>query len=179
MNDPPILWTIPQYYERSPNIINDSQIPTNTMYPDRYYQTPRMWLFGYNETRQPLSLEETYEVILYGLFINCLYFVILWMLYQAAYFLIITEKYWPVSLFKSIFIIRISTFFTCYTLLPRPPGHILRPCQENSNAGESPSSYWSRNALNTPVQVSVIINDLMAWYIYMWLGVIHILQIKF
>merc|ERR1719312_37099 len=30
---------------------------------DRYYQTPRMWLFGYNETRQPLTIEETYEDI--------------------------------------------------------------------------------------------------------------------
>lgn len=30
---------------------------------DRYYQTPRMWLFGYNETRKPLTLEETYEDI--------------------------------------------------------------------------------------------------------------------
>ena len=27
-------------------------------------QTPRMWLFGYNETRQPLTIEETYEVII-------------------------------------------------------------------------------------------------------------------
>jgi len=30
---------------------------------DRYYQTPRMWLFGYNENRKPLTIEETYEDI--------------------------------------------------------------------------------------------------------------------
>lgn len=30
---------------------------------DRYYQTPRMWLYGYNERREPLSIEETYEDI--------------------------------------------------------------------------------------------------------------------
>lgn len=50
----------------------DKQADTNTVNMrsydlyityDRYYQTPRMWLFGYNETRQPLSLEETYEDI--------------------------------------------------------------------------------------------------------------------
>ena len=30
---------------------------------DRYYQTPRLWMFGYNESRQPLTIEETYEDI--------------------------------------------------------------------------------------------------------------------
>ncbi|KAJ7392859.1 E2-like enzyme [Desmophyllum pertusum] len=28
---------------------------------DKYYQTPRLWLFGYNENREPLSVEEMYE----------------------------------------------------------------------------------------------------------------------
>ncbi|XP_015608384.1 ubiquitin-like-conjugating enzyme ATG3 [Cephus cinctus] len=28
---------------------------------DKYYQTPRLWLFGYNESRKPLSVEEMYE----------------------------------------------------------------------------------------------------------------------
>nr|XP_014342360.1 PREDICTED: ubiquitin-like-conjugating enzyme ATG3 [Latimeria chalumnae] len=30
---------------------------------DKYYQTPRLWLFGYNEQRQPLVVEEMYEDI--------------------------------------------------------------------------------------------------------------------
>ncbi|XP_032243222.2 ubiquitin-like-conjugating enzyme ATG3 isoform X1 [Nematostella vectensis] len=28
---------------------------------DKYYQTPRLWLYGYNENRKPLSVEEMYE----------------------------------------------------------------------------------------------------------------------
>ncbi|XP_065184337.1 ubiquitin-like-conjugating enzyme ATG3 isoform X2 [Sycon ciliatum] len=30
---------------------------------DKYYQTPRLWLFGYNEKNQPLTVEEMYEDI--------------------------------------------------------------------------------------------------------------------
>lgn len=30
---------------------------------DKYYQTPRLWLFGYNENRKPLSVDEMYEDI--------------------------------------------------------------------------------------------------------------------
>ncbi|KAL4656841.1 ubiquitin-like-conjugating enzyme ATG3 [Arapaima gigas] len=30
---------------------------------DKYYQTPRLWLFGYDEDRQPLSVEHMYEDI--------------------------------------------------------------------------------------------------------------------
>lgn len=30
---------------------------------DKYYQTPRLWLFGYNEHRKPLTIEEMYEDI--------------------------------------------------------------------------------------------------------------------
>ncbi|KAJ7320302.1 hypothetical protein JRQ81_019813 [Phrynocephalus forsythii] len=30
---------------------------------DKYYQTPRLWLFGYDEQRQPLSVEHMYEDI--------------------------------------------------------------------------------------------------------------------
>lgn len=28
---------------------------------DKYYQTPRLWLFGYDETRKPLTVDEMYE----------------------------------------------------------------------------------------------------------------------
>ncbi|XP_031559192.1 ubiquitin-like-conjugating enzyme ATG3 [Actinia tenebrosa] len=28
---------------------------------DKYYQTPRLWLYGYNENRKPLTVEEMYE----------------------------------------------------------------------------------------------------------------------
>ncbi|XP_042219668.1 ubiquitin-like-conjugating enzyme ATG3 [Homarus americanus] len=28
---------------------------------DKYYQTPRLWLTGYDENRQPLTVEEMYE----------------------------------------------------------------------------------------------------------------------
>uniref|UniRef100_A0A7N8WXP0 Ubiquitin-like-conjugating enzyme ATG3 n=1 Tax=Mastacembelus armatus TaxID=205130 RepID=A0A7N8WXP0_9TELE len=30
---------------------------------DKYYQTPRLWLFGYDENRQPLTVEQMYEDI--------------------------------------------------------------------------------------------------------------------
>ncbi|XP_047129822.1 ubiquitin-like-conjugating enzyme ATG3 isoform X1 [Hydra vulgaris] len=30
---------------------------------DRYYQTPRFWLFGYDESRKPLTIEQMYEDI--------------------------------------------------------------------------------------------------------------------
>jgi len=47
---------------------NDSSVVNMRSYDlyityDRYYQTPRMWIFGYNENREPLSVEETYEDI--------------------------------------------------------------------------------------------------------------------
>lgn len=28
---------------------------------DKYYQTPRLWVVGYDERRQPLSVEQMYE----------------------------------------------------------------------------------------------------------------------
>jgi ubiquitin-like-conjugating enzyme ATG3 len=31
---------------------------------DKYYQTPRVWLFGYDESRQPLSQDQIYEDIM-------------------------------------------------------------------------------------------------------------------
>jgi len=31
---------------------------------DKYYQTPRMWLFGYDENQQPLSPEEMFEDVM-------------------------------------------------------------------------------------------------------------------
>lgn len=30
---------------------------------DKYYQTPRLWLFGYDETRKPLTMDQMYEDI--------------------------------------------------------------------------------------------------------------------
>ncbi|CAB1327608.1 unnamed protein product [Coregonus sp. 'balchen'] len=30
---------------------------------DKYYQTPRLWLFGYDEDRQPLTVDQMYEDI--------------------------------------------------------------------------------------------------------------------
>eukprot|EP00057_Strongylocentrotus_purpuratus_P010228 XP_011664702.1 PREDICTED: ubiquitin-like-conjugating enzyme ATG3 [Strongylocentrotus purpuratus] len=30
---------------------------------DKYYQTPRLWLFGYDEHRKPLTVEQMYEDI--------------------------------------------------------------------------------------------------------------------
>uniref|UniRef100_A0A3Q3JRS7 Ubiquitin-like-conjugating enzyme ATG3 n=1 Tax=Monopterus albus TaxID=43700 RepID=A0A3Q3JRS7_MONAL len=30
---------------------------------DKYYQTPRLWLFGYDENRQPLTVDQMYEDI--------------------------------------------------------------------------------------------------------------------
>ncbi|KAG8178600.1 hypothetical protein JTE90_019706 [Oedothorax gibbosus] len=30
---------------------------------DKYYQTPRLWLFGYDENRKPLTIEEMYDDI--------------------------------------------------------------------------------------------------------------------
>lgn len=31
---------------------------------DKYYRTPRLWLFGYNENGDPLTPEEVYEDVL-------------------------------------------------------------------------------------------------------------------
>merc|ERR1711955_119758 len=28
---------------------------------DKYYQTPRLWLFGYSESRAPMTVEQMYE----------------------------------------------------------------------------------------------------------------------
>merc|ERR1712198_367236 len=30
---------------------------------DKYYQTPRLWLFGYDENRKPLTMDEIYDDI--------------------------------------------------------------------------------------------------------------------
>ncbi|UYV62890.1 ATG3 [Cordylochernes scorpioides] len=30
---------------------------------DKYYQTPRLWIYGYDESRQPLTIEQMYEDI--------------------------------------------------------------------------------------------------------------------
>ena len=34
---------------------------------DKYYRTPRLWLFGYNESGDPLTPEEVYEDVLSAL----------------------------------------------------------------------------------------------------------------
>ena len=31
---------------------------------DKYYQTPRMWLFGYDEMNQPLGEEEIFQDVM-------------------------------------------------------------------------------------------------------------------
>ena len=33
---------------------------------DKYYQTPRLWLVGYDEHNKPLTIEEMYEDIRWG-----------------------------------------------------------------------------------------------------------------
>jgi len=45
---------------------NESEILRTRTYDlnityDKYYQTPRLWLFGYNESRQPLTVDLLYE----------------------------------------------------------------------------------------------------------------------
>ena len=37
---------------------------------DKFYQTPRLWLFGYDESRKALSVDEMYEDFSAGQFIN-------------------------------------------------------------------------------------------------------------
>ncbi|CDU16560.1 autophagy-related protein 3, putative [Plasmodium yoelii] len=45
------------------NIINIRSYDISITY-DKYYETPRIWLFGYNENRHPLKSEEIFEDIL-------------------------------------------------------------------------------------------------------------------
>lgn len=33
---------------------------------DKYYQTPRLWLCGYNENQKPLTIDQMYEDISQG-----------------------------------------------------------------------------------------------------------------
>ncbi|CAD2086284.1 autophagy-related protein 3, putative [Plasmodium vinckei brucechwatti] len=47
----------------SDNIINIRSYDVSITY-DKYYETPRIWLFGYNENRHPLKSEEIFEDIL-------------------------------------------------------------------------------------------------------------------
>lgn len=37
--------------------------PAGTITYDKYYQTPRVWLFGYNEEGAPLTKEEVFQDI--------------------------------------------------------------------------------------------------------------------
>jgi len=55
---------------QDPNVGTNSEagiVPTRTydlnITYDKYYQTPRLWLFGYDENRKPLTIEEMYEDI--------------------------------------------------------------------------------------------------------------------
>lgn len=41
-------------------IISTRTYDLNITY-DKYYQTPRLWLFGYDESRKPLNVDEMYE----------------------------------------------------------------------------------------------------------------------
>ncbi|KFM76731.1 Ubiquitin-like-conjugating enzyme ATG3, partial [Stegodyphus mimosarum] len=58
----------PNENQDSNNSSNEAGIvPTRTydlnITYDKYYQTPRLWLFGYDENRKPLTVEEMYEDI--------------------------------------------------------------------------------------------------------------------
>lgn len=46
----------------SDGIVQTRTYDLNITY-DKYYQTPRLWLFGYDENRKPLTIEEMYEDI--------------------------------------------------------------------------------------------------------------------
>lgn len=57
-----------QISQESENNDNDHEIiPTRTydlnITYDKYYQTPRLWLTGYDENQKPLSIDEMYEDI--------------------------------------------------------------------------------------------------------------------
>ncbi|CAE8622116.1 unnamed protein product [Polarella glacialis] len=45
------------------NIVHTRTYDLSITY-DKYYQTPRLWLFGYNESGEPLKPEEVYEDVL-------------------------------------------------------------------------------------------------------------------
>jgi ubiquitin-like-conjugating enzyme ATG3 len=51
----------------SANTINDNIVHTRTydisITYDKYYQTPKLWLFGYDEARKPLRAEQMFEDI--------------------------------------------------------------------------------------------------------------------
>ena len=46
--------------EQGGEIVSTRTYDLNITY-DKYYQTPRLWLFGYDEKRKPLTVEEMYE----------------------------------------------------------------------------------------------------------------------
>nr|8FKM_A Chain A, Ubiquitin-like-conjugating enzyme ATG3 [Homo sapiens] len=54
-------------YKRCKQMEEDAILQTRTydlyITYDKYYQTPRLWLFGYDEQRQPLTVEHMYEDI--------------------------------------------------------------------------------------------------------------------
>ncbi len=52
---------------------------------DKYYQTPRLWLCGYDENQKPLSIEQMYEDIRYCLYFFLNYFNICCILNSIAF----------------------------------------------------------------------------------------------
>ncbi|WAR28098.1 ATG3-like protein [Mya arenaria] len=49
-----------QVSESESGVLQTRTYDLNITY-DKYYQTPRLWLYGYNENRKPLSVEQMYE----------------------------------------------------------------------------------------------------------------------
>ena len=58
---------VPTRAEAAPEALESRIVPTRTydlnITYDKYYQTPRLWLTGYDEERKPLSIEEMYSDI--------------------------------------------------------------------------------------------------------------------
>ena len=52
---------------KSEGQLDSDIVPTRTydlnITYDKYYQTPRLWLCGYDENQRPLSIEQMYEDI--------------------------------------------------------------------------------------------------------------------
>eukprot|EP00128_Syssomonas_multiformis_P014913 Colp12_sorted_trinity150504_noHs@30756 len=57
-DDPSALET--NYTQDDDNILKTRSYDLSITY-DKYYQTPRLWLFGYDENRKPLTVEQMFE----------------------------------------------------------------------------------------------------------------------
>ncbi|XP_055348601.1 ubiquitin-like-conjugating enzyme ATG3 isoform X1 [Paramacrobiotus metropolitanus] len=64
-DDPSTLVTVPTKAKAQTSVEEEGIEQTRTydlhITYDKYYQTPRLWLFGYNENRHPLTVEQMYE----------------------------------------------------------------------------------------------------------------------